>query len=161
MKAPKAKVASVLMPWIAPPKTPCAQLPALPVRPSLAESIRPGSISSLCSVSLIQSTAAWTWVSIVDHWSTTPTVMSASRPNAPTTMSTVMMSAPQVRPRWCRSSQSTAGMNVAPSNTANRVGTTRAASRWSAYARPVRTMTMPMRYQLATPARLNHAGIRP
>ena len=65
-------------------------------------------MSSFCSDSLIQSTAVWTWVSIVDHWSMTPTVMSASRANAPTTMSTVMMSAPHVRPTSCRSSQSTA-----------------------------------------------------
>ena len=61
MKAPKAKVASVLMPCTAPPKMPWAQLPRLPVSVCLAESMRPGSMSSFCSVSLIQSTAAWTW----------------------------------------------------------------------------------------------------
>ena len=54
MKAAKANVASVLMPCTAPPKMPWAQLPRLPVSVFLAESMRPGSMSSFCSVSLIQ-----------------------------------------------------------------------------------------------------------
>ena len=53
---------------------------------------------SFCSVSLIQSTAAWIWCSMVGHCLTMPTVMRASSAKPPTTMSTVTMSAPQVRP---------------------------------------------------------------
>ena len=55
-------------------------------------------MSSFCSVSLIQSTAAWTWCSIVGHCLMMPTVMRASSAKPPTTTSTVTMSAPQVRP---------------------------------------------------------------
>ena len=62
MKTAKANVASVLMPCSAPPKMPWAQLPTLPVSDLLAESMRPGSMSSLCRLSLIQSTADSTCV---------------------------------------------------------------------------------------------------
>ena len=98
MKAPKANVASVLMPCTAPPKIPVAQLATLPLSVFLAESMRFGSMFSFCSVSLIQSTAAWIWCSMVGHCWTMPTVMRASSAKPPTTMSTVTMSAPQVRP---------------------------------------------------------------
>ena len=98
MKAPNRNVASELMPLSAPPKTPLAQSPMLPVSVCLAESMRLGSMFSFCSASLIQFTAAWTSVSMVDHCWMTPTVMRASRPKAPTTMATVTMSAPQALP---------------------------------------------------------------
>ena len=98
MKAPKAKVANELMPWTAPPKMPLAQLPALLVTVFLAESMRLGSMFSLCRVSLIQLTAAWTSFWMVGHCLMTPTVMSASRAKAPTMIATVTSSAPQARP---------------------------------------------------------------
>ena len=78
MKAPKANVASVLMPWMAPPKMPCAQLPTLPVRVCLAESIRLGSMSSFCSDSLIQSDRSLDLVLDGRPLVTMPTVMRAS-----------------------------------------------------------------------------------
>ena len=132
MNAPNANVASVLIPCTAPPKMPWAQLPRLPVNVLLAESMRLGSMSTLCKLSLIQPIADSTWCSMMGHCWTMPTVMRASRANPPTTTSTVTMSAPQVRPTWWRSSQSTTGRNVAPRRTANRVGTTSVASMWSA-----------------------------
>ncbi len=98
MKAPNRNVASELMPLSAPPKTPLPQLPMLPVSVFFAESTRFASMFSLCSVSLIQFTAAWTSAWIVDHCLMTPTVISASKPKAPATMATVTINAPQALP---------------------------------------------------------------
>jgi hypothetical protein len=98
MNAPKANVASVPTPRMAPPKMPLAHSPTLLVTVVLAVSTMFGSMLRSRSVLSIQATALCTSTEIVDHWRITPMVMSAANANAPTTMPTVTMRAPQTRP---------------------------------------------------------------
>ena len=149
MKMPKTSEAADCTPLTTPPKTPCPMLAAPFWKADSTESTVFGSMSYLPSQDRISWRAALSWWAMVGAWSMRPLTMMNTSAAAATTMRTVTSNAPIQRLTCQRSSRSTTGRNVAASRTANRVGMTMVRVAESAAERPISTMTMPMRSQLA------------